>query len=228
MKPLGHKAYGSIAHLPGSRLGIGDKLLHSGQVKIITEKFRDKEDNLYIQEKLDGSCVSIANIEGKIVPLMRSGYTAISSPHKQLHMFHDWVLNNQKLFKHLIKPGERIVGEWLAMAHGIKYKIENDPFVAFDIMTGHTRLNYIDFHQRVYSEIKIPFLLHDGGPQSMSKIKNLCSKSYHKGEFSEGVVCRIERKGEVDFLGKWVNPQHKCGKYFNDDESRLIWNWMPQ
>src|SRR4051812_45187727 len=36
-KPLGSKGYGSICHLPGSRLGPGDHKLNPGQARILTE-----------------------------------------------------------------------------------------------------------------------------------------------------------------------------------------------
>jgi len=40
-KPLNQKAYGSIPHLPGSRLGPGDYSIGEGQARIATEKLRD-------------------------------------------------------------------------------------------------------------------------------------------------------------------------------------------
>jgi len=36
-KPLGIKSYGSIPHLPGSRIGIGDHKCHEGQERIATK-----------------------------------------------------------------------------------------------------------------------------------------------------------------------------------------------
>jgi hypothetical protein len=53
-KPLGQKAYGSIPHLPGSRLGEGDHHVSEGQAIIATKKARDKNDLIIVQEKLDG------------------------------------------------------------------------------------------------------------------------------------------------------------------------------
>ena len=40
MKPLGHKAYGSIPHLPNSRMGPGEHHISPGQAKIATEAVR--------------------------------------------------------------------------------------------------------------------------------------------------------------------------------------------
>ena len=90
-KPLGRKSYGSIPHLPGSRVGPADHHCSEGQARIATEKKRDKHDIIIVQEKLDGSNVGVAKIEGDIVAITRSGYTAISSPYKQHHVFHYFV-----------------------------------------------------------------------------------------------------------------------------------------
>src|SRR3954466_6263266 len=82
-KPLGIKAYGSICHLPGSRLGPGDHKLNPGQARILTAKKRDQHDLLTVQEKPDGSNVCVARVNGVLVPLGRAGYPAISSKYEQ-------------------------------------------------------------------------------------------------------------------------------------------------
>jgi hypothetical protein len=40
----------------------------------------------------------------------------------------------------------------------------------------------------------------------------------------EGVVYRVERKGVVDFLAKYVRPDKVDGKYLSGDP---IWHWRP-
>ena len=89
-KPLGGKAYGHIPHLPGSRRGPGDHGLSERQASIATTKARDRHDKVFVEEKLDGSCVAIAKIEGQIVPLIRSGYKALSSKYLQHKAFAAW------------------------------------------------------------------------------------------------------------------------------------------
>lgn len=64
-KPLGGKAYGSIGHLPHSRLGAGDHSVPDGQSKICCGKTRDKHDRVIVQEKLDGSCCAVALVAGE-------------------------------------------------------------------------------------------------------------------------------------------------------------------
>ena len=86
-KPLGHRAYGSIPHLPGSRQGRGDKGLSAQQASLLTDKARDRHDVIIVQEKLDGSNVAVANIGGEIVALIRAGYRADGSNYQQHHHF---------------------------------------------------------------------------------------------------------------------------------------------
>lgn len=74
-KPLGGRAYGSIGHLPQSRLGPSDWHIHEGQARICLERPR-KGDRIIVTEKLDGSCMAVANIAGEIVGLTRAGFNA--------------------------------------------------------------------------------------------------------------------------------------------------------
>lgn len=98
-KPLGKKAYGSIPHLPGSRLGPGDYCISEGQARIATEKPRDKHDLIIVQEKLDGSNVAVAKVNGEILALTRAGYLATTSPYQQHHFFAKWVKENESPFE---------------------------------------------------------------------------------------------------------------------------------
>jgi len=226
---LKRKSYGSIPHIPGSRLGVGDKTIVEGQEKIATLLLRDRFDEVIVQEKLDGSCMAVAKIKGEIVALSRAGYLAETSPYLQHQYFSQWVKRNQELFLNLLHEKERIVGEWLSMAHGIRYELDHAPFVVFDIMSEAKRIPYDLFKMRVGCALPTPYLIHRGGPLSIENLKKLIKVSYHGGEFSEGAVYRIQRKGEVDFLTKWVNGKHKCGSYFVDEKSgeAPIWNWLP-
>ena len=115
IKPLGIKAYGSICHLPGSRLGPGDHKLNPGQAKILTEKARDKHDRIIVQEKLDGSNVAIARVNGVMIPIGRAGYPAITSPYEQHKLFATWLFSNLDRFEFL-EQGQWLSGEWLAQA----------------------------------------------------------------------------------------------------------------
>src|SRR2546430_1897585 len=128
-KPLGMKNDGHIAHLPGSRMGPGDHTCEAGQARIATLKARDRHDHIIVQEKLDGTNVGVARVDGVLYPLVRAGYVADTSPFEQHWRFAQWVYSNQDRFLAVLRDGERLVGEWLMQAHGTRYQLEHEPFV---------------------------------------------------------------------------------------------------
>lgn len=214
-KPLGQKSYRSIPHLPGSRRGQADKGLSEQQSLILTTRPRDKYDLITVQEKLDGSCVAAAKIDGRILALGRAGFLASSSPFKMHHLFHDFVQLNFKRFHSLLKDGERCVGEWLIQAHGTRYNLPHEPFVMFDIMRGIERQTAQDTRTRaVLYDFVTPRLIHLGAPLSISEMLSVLEPSGHGAlDPVEGAVWRCERKGKVDFLGKYVRAEKKDGCY---------------
>ncbi|MFY9226899.1 MAG: RNA ligase family protein [Blastocatellia bacterium] len=227
-KPLKIKSYGSIAHLPGSRIGPSDRKCHEGQKRIATEKPRDRHDEIIVQEKLDGSNVGVAKLDGKIYALTRVGYLANTSPYPQHHEFDSWVNKNLSRFDDVLKDGERLCGEWLIQAHGTRYNLPHEPLVVFDLMIGNTRTPYDEFIDRVkISEFVTPKLLHRGKSISIEAIMGLLNNYGFHGAIDEveGAVWRIERNelinrgkgGErqriVDFLVKYVRPDKIDGHY---------------
>lgn len=128
-------------------------------------------------------------------------------------------------FNELLKEGERICGEWLAMCIGTKYNLTHEPFVPFDIISGKNRLNYYDFADRVLKlDFTLPRALSIGEPMSIAKAIEAIAVSGHGAiDPVEGAIWRVERKGEVDFLCKFVHHFKQDGKYMDQD----IWHWKP-
>jgi hypothetical protein len=229
-KPLGKKAYGSIPHLPKSRLGSGDHYISEGQARIATEKLRDKHDYLICEEKLDGTNVAIAKLKDhRVVALGRSGYLAESSPYLQHLLFSDWVYDNYDRFDQLLNPGEWISGEWLALAHGTVYELQHEPFVAFDLWVNNKRVTYSKFRNRIgpYYLIYPRPLFMGGSAFSIEKaLTRLEDKSCHGAiDPIEGAVWRVERGDEVEFLCKYVRHDKLDGKYLSDVSGQPpVWN----
>lgn len=224
-KPTGGKSYGSIPHLPNSRLGPSDRNIGEGMANICTDKTRDFHDLVIVQEKLDGSNVGVAKVDGCIVSLSRAGYEARTSPFLQHHLFADWVDGNISRFDDILNEGERICGEWLALAHGTKYKLEHEPFVVFDLFRCGERIlfdelaNLCDVHgftrPYVISIARCPMSVNEA-------LSRLGKFGFHGAtEEVEGAVWRVERNGKVDFLAKYVKPSKIDGKYFGDVD---VWN----
>lgn len=229
-KPLGVKAYGSICHLPGSRMGPADRKLEPGMDRILTDKPRDRHDCIIVQEKLDGSNVAVARHNGELIPLGRAGFRAMSSPYEQHRLFHDWVMANRAKFEFLV-DGERVSGEWLAQAHGTRYKLFHDPFVAFDLFRNHKRVLFAEFVSRMsLAGLVVPRVLSVGPPLSIEKAVEVLGEGGFHGALDpvEGAVWRVERQGVVDFLGKYVRSDKVDGKFLPDiSGSEAIWNWRP-
>ena len=226
-KPLGRKAYGSIGHLPCSRIGPGDHHVTEGQARIATEKARDRHDVIIVQEKLDGSCVAICMVDGKILALGRSGYLAQTSPYEQHQRFAAWVRERESEFDWL-REGERVCGEWLLQAHGTRYELSHSPFVAFDLMIEDRRLEHGEFLERIPADLPVPHLLHIGGPYPVENaLRDLQTYGYHGAlDPVEGAVWRVERDGKVDFLAKYVRNDKVDGGYLPEITGQPpVWNW---
>ena len=215
-KPLGGKGYGSVPHLPCSRLGPGDWSCHEGQARIATEKPRDRHDRIIVTEKLDGSNVCIANVDGAILAVGRAGYLAQSSPHRMHQVFAAWVRSQEDRFRPALEPGQRIVGEWLYQAHGTVYEPVGDPFVPFDLMTGKDRLPWDDACAAFAAAgLRPAHVVSDGPAISVAAALAALGPTGRHGaiEEIEGAVWRVERRGAFDFMAKFVRPSKVDGKY---------------
>jgi hypothetical protein len=242
VKPLGSKAYGSIGHLPSSRIGPGDHFVHEGQQAICTVKPR-KGDRIIVTEKLDGACMSVAKVDGLLVGLSRAGYRAADALYDHLRLFDKFVSKNAATFDGLLSDGERIVGEWLAMAHGTIYDPAHEafaPFVAFDIFRNGKRILFDEFKSRIDKAcLARAHVLHDGpwaypieGAMNAlvgSHASGFRWKGFHGATDNvEGAVWRVEREGRVDFLAKYVRHDKADGKYLpNISGADAIWFWHP-
>lgn len=243
-KPTGAKNYGSIAHLPKSRMGPADHACPEGMQRIATEKLRSRHDRVIVQEKLDGSNVGVAKVKGELFALQRSGYLAASSPFVQHHHFADWVDQQRDRFDGLLRDGERVCGEWLMQAHGTRYALPHEPFVAFDIMTGSDRATWSDVADRLEPfDFITPHCIHQGVPLCVEDALELLGTYGHHGALDpvEGAVWRVEtnrqispgksndRNWIVDFVVKFVRPDKVDGHYLPDiSGGEIVWNLDPQ
>jgi len=223
-KPIGRKNYGSIGHLPTSKLGPADHCVSEGQARILTEKTRDKHDVVYVTEKVDGSNVGIARTGNEIHAISRKGWAAMTSPHQMHHDFHHFVELNKKLFLAVLEDGQRLCGEWMGQAHGLFYDKLKTPFIAFDLMVGPDRLPTDELHRicRI-NGIEHTHLIHKGPAMSVDAMMGLLNpRGFHGcSETPEGLVYRVERNGEFDFAAKWVRHDMECGKFLKMDEKTM-------
>jgi hypothetical protein len=173
---------------------------------------------------------------------LSAGYLASTSPYEQHHYFEQWVLNNRSRFISVLRDSERLCGEWLMQAHGTRYQLRHEPFVAFDLMTGATRLVFDEFFERIRpGEFTTPHLLHRGLPLTIEQALALLDTHGFHGALdpAEGAVWRVERnelirpggserRWQVDFLVKYVRPDKVDGCYLPEISGQPpFYNWMP-
>ena len=219
-KPLGMKAYGSTPHLLGSRLGPGDYSLQEKQCELFTGARTRKGDRLIVTEKADGSCVSVAKKNGRILALQRAGYLAETSPFALHHAFARWVALRERHFDAMLREDERLVGEWLHTAMGTRYHIE-DPdrlLLGFALFDGKRRVPYDAFARRC-DDFGIPraHVLSDGPGIPIEEALRLLGPSGHHGALDgiEGAVWVLESQGEFNAITKFVTHDKIDGKYMS-------------
>ncbi|WP_199243084.1 RNA ligase family protein [Vitiosangium sp. GDMCC 1.1324] len=235
-RPLGGKAYGSIPHLPGSRTGPADRHLSPALTRWCTERTRDAQDHVVVLEKLDGSCVAAARLGDSVVALGREGRLARFSPNDARRLWAGWVAANAERFLSVLQPGERLVGEWLALAHGTRYALTHEPFVCFDLMRGHERLPWHEVTARVRpGGFVTAGLLHQGGALRIdAALERLQGGGFHGAlDPVEGAIWRMERceggTARVEFLTKYVRSDKVDGCLLPENTGRAaIWNWRPE
>ncbi len=235
-RPLGGKAYGSIPHLPGSRTGPADRHLAPGLARLCTERTRGASDHVVVLEKLDGSCVAAARLGDTIVALGREGRLAASSPNDSRRLWAAWVAANAQRFLATLQPGERLIGEWLALAHGTRYTLPHEPFVCFDLMRERERLPWHELVARTRAGgFVTPGLIHEGGALSIEAVmERLRGGGFHGAvDPVEGAVWRMERREgasmRVEFLAKYVRTDKVDGSLLPENTGRpAVWNWRPE
>ncbi len=221
--------YPSIPHLPGSRAA-ADRVLQATQARRFIDASYVTTDVVIVEEKLDGSCVVVARAGDAIVAYGRDGGLAASSLNEGRRLFAAWVEANAARFREVMAEGERIAGEWLALAHGIRYHLPHEPFVVFDVFCKDQRASRAEVRERAKkAKLVMAGLVHEGGPIAIEDaVKKLGGGFSGAREAPEGVVYRIERRGRVIDVAKWVRGDKVDGELLPEKTGReAVWNWRP-
>lgn len=225
-KILPYKTYNRIGHLSKSRLGEGDHFVDQKTEGLLTKQNDDPNSVIIVQEKLDGSNVCVVRWKGELRALGRSGYDCQYSNQEQHRLFHKFVMDRKDRFEKILpKEEDRVVGEWLALAHGTLYNLNHEPFVPFGLFEGQKELSFLALFSTCFANgFVTPIVLHIGGACSVNRaLKLLNAEKYHGADNPEGVVYRMERPGKPPILAKLVKHDKEDGKFFK--EGKEIWNW---
>jgi hypothetical protein len=229
-KPLNGPIYGSTPHLMGSLLGPGDHHIHPAHHEIFTKK-ELKDSIVFVQEKLDGTCVGVYKSPIGLMALNRRGYDLSSNaPTEDQALFYKFVMHNRDKFNDVLKEGELLVGEWLYKARGTQYDIRCEPFFPFDcfnmtmvrgVLCRVRSENTLSFYQRFGDIFSLPFLVSAGSAIEIAEAFDFLKSGTGKfiwpveGE-PEGLIYRLENDGNLMMKAKWVRPDYEPLKFAKD------------
>lgn len=232
-KILKGKIFGSVGHLPGSKTGIRDSTINTGEAEYFTNRHARKNDKIIVTEKMDGACVGVYRKDyNTLIPLIRAGYRAEDSPRIFLRDFADMVRFELTDDLHkMLNVGEWIVGEWCQEPHGTKYDFhkkkligERTYFFPFAIFKGDAYCSAFEYEYAYVKDKvgdKLPMAMEisvDGEPVGINEahVALLTRPCSYRDDPAEGAVWRRERDGSVMKRGKWVRPAYVAGYYWNE------------
>lgn len=222
------RLYPSIPHLPGSRAA-RDRTISPSQAQRCLDATHARahtSEEVIVQEKLDGSCVAIVkDAQGRIEARGREGRLASESRNDGRRMFAAWVAANEARLEPLVREGEVLAGEWLALVHGTRYELSHELFVPFDLLRGAERVRapFDELRERLGpSGLSMPSLVHRGAPIAIDAACVLLGEHGRHGAIDppEGLVYRVERSGTVVLVAKWVRPDKVDGSYLPENSGR--------
>lgn len=219
MKVLSHKNYGSIPHLLGSKLGEHDKFITEGQHNIATKKSRDWKDTIWVTEKIGGSNVGVVKINGILNRVTRKGLLCSKSRFDTHKEFINESYRFLDRIKYEIEEGERLVFEWVDTENPCSIQYCHDEVFLLDWFDANNRRKpFCDVIRMAgHLGVSTPKIIHCGQPIDVKRLikqKNALTSNLTK-EQSEGLVYRVERNGQFDFMAKWVRPDFIPGKLLN-------------
>jgi hypothetical protein len=182
-----------------------------------------------VSEKLDGSCVAIVRHAEGIAAFGRDGKPCAMSRNDGRVAFAAWVDQHSAPWHDVLAEGERVVCEWLALAHGTKYALPHGPAVAIDGFGADGARWPLDETRRLAAAMGLPIarVLHDGGAIAVDAAMALLGEHGFHGAIdpAEGVVYRVERDGVVAGLAKFVRAGKRDGCYLADHTGgEHVWN----
>ncbi|MBX3228274.1 MAG: hypothetical protein KIT84_26370 [Labilithrix sp.] len=222
--------YPSIPHLPGSRCaedrtvppGVARRCVDPGGAVAGAE--------VIVQEKLDGSCVAVARRDGELVALGREGRPCAESGNEARRWFAAWVASERARFEPLVREGEVLAGEWLALVHGTRYALDHEPFVPFDLFVDRKRVPVDVLTARLAGAgLEMPRVVHRGAPIAIADAVAKLGRGLHGAiDPPEGLVYRVELRFDVLHVAKWVRPSKVDGSLLPENSGApALYHWRP-
>lgn len=183
-------------------------------------------ENLFVEEKIDGANCGITCIDGHPVirnrtHILNKGYVKKKGAAKQqFRPVWNWYYDNAKKFKHL--GDVTLYGEWVWTLHGIHYNKLPDWFVVYDMFEHHTmkftapnlRREILEYH----GFTNVP-LLHEG-PITLEELHKLCQQpsDYSSIDQREGVYLKVADGQHTTLRCKLIREGYTQGCNWNSEK----------
>jgi len=174
---------------------------------------------LTIQEKVDGSNLGFALVDGEL-QFWNRGKGVNEKIHPQWTGLEDWLDANEGNYRKQIKtllqmllkrnPGTtpELFGEWCQAQHTVYYSALTSKFVAFDIFDGKEFLSQVMVHKAL-KQLKERFPLSSGVQIGIPTVPILFQTSNVKDMNAETLL-RIAEESLLTLPSKLVDPEKKC------------------
>lgn len=174
--------------------------------------------------------MAAARIGDEVVALGRAGDLAAQSRNAGRRLWAAWLGEHQERFRAVLQPGERIIGEWLALAHSTRYSLVHEPFVAFDLMREGERLTSVALGRRLrQTGFCTPHEVHRGDAIAVATALTILGEGGHGATVPpEGLVYRLESETAVLLIAKHVRVGKVDGSLLEENTGEPpVWNWHP-
>lgn len=216
--------YPRTSHLTGSRIQPGDEDLRVIDLSLLNEQ------NLIVEEKLDGSNSGISfNEDGMLLLQSRGHFLDGGARERHFGILKSWAVSHQsKLFNAL---GTRFVmyGEWLYAKHTCFYDALEHYFIEFDIFDKETKRFFSTEKRKAFLKglpvVSAPVVFR-GRIRSAKDLKRLVTRSaFQSVNWKEHLVeiCDAKKLNAERILKETDTINLMEGLYFKiEDDDRVI------
>jgi hypothetical protein len=218
--------YPRTRHLPFRANAKRDDLIASEkEAQVIFES-----DNVFAEEKIDGSSVGIAVVDGQPVVrnrnhILNKAFAARTPAKMQFASIWNWYYKNQQKFLDLMDSAGPVTvyGEWMWALHGLEYDNLPDYFIPYDLFDHEKRV----FLATDYTRAKllqagfatVP-LLHQGRVESYEQLEALANAPSPFTTLAprEGIYLKVTDGGQIVQRFKMVRQGFIQGEHWSKNQ----------
>ena len=145
-----------------------------------------KSDNVFIEEKVDGSQTGITIVDNQPVirnrnHILNKAFQGKTAAKMQFSSIWGWFYKNQQLFRDLMEltGPVSVYGEWMWARHGLEYDQLPDYFIPYDLFDHEKRVYLATDYTRdklIQAGFATVPLLHQGKVESWEQLEKLTNE----------------------------------------------------